>query len=98
MTREGAPLERMRPNSRPWGLQGDEAELVVFPPKMGGQDGHTEDGRPASGHHCPQDPHAQGEDEYPVQHHIGQASHDHGGHGQLRGAVVADKAQQDSCS
>ena len=46
-------------------------EAVFVPEKVEGEDAQADDGGQAGGEHRPEHPHAQGEDEQVVQHHIG---------------------------
>ena len=63
-----------------------------MPEKMEGKDAQADDGRQAGGKYGAEHPHAQREDEQVIQHHVGQAAGDHGGHGELGIAVVSHKA------
>ena len=74
VTREGAPLERMRPSVRPWGLQATGWKLFFRRKKWGERMAMLMMGARARGEHRAENPHAAGEDEHPVQHHVGEAA------------------------
>ena len=73
---------------------GPQPEPVPFFQEKRGQNAHADDGRESRRQHRAEDPHAKRKHENIVQHHVGKASSDHGGHGALRRAVVSHKAQK----
>ena len=77
-------------------LQGaaGEVELVLPAEEVGGEHQDADEGGQACGKDRAENAHPAGEEEYPVQHHVGEAPGEHGRHGELGRAVVADEAQQ----
>ena len=90
----GHPAGKNADGPLPLGAAGHRLKLVFLLDKMGGENANADQRRQSCGEYRPEDSHAAGEDEHPVQYHVGKAAPQHGRHGELRRSVVAHKTQQ----